>query len=143
MSTELYLVAGVVLGMLFTELTGISPGGLIVPGYIALFWNQPGRLALTAAVALLTALALKLLSRWLLLFGRRRYALFILLGFTLRAGAQLALPQLFPELGGLEAVGWLIPGIIASDVDKQGALKTFAALGAVAALVRLAALALP
>lgn len=143
MSTELYLIAGVVLGMLFTELTGISPGGLIVPGYIALFWNQPDRLALTAAVALLTTLALKLLSRWLLLFGRRRYALFILVGFTLRAGAQLVLPELFPALGGLEAVGWLVPGIIASDVDKQGALKTFAALGAVAALIRLVALALP
>lgn len=143
MSIELYLVAGVALGMIFTELTGISPGGIIVPGYIALFWNQPGRLALTAAVALATVLVLRLLSRWLLLFGRRRYALFILVGFTLRAGAQLVLPELFPELGGLEAVGWLIPGIIASDVDKQGALKTFAALGAVAALVRLVALALP
>ncbi len=142
MSTELYLIAGVVLGMLFTELTGISPGGIIVPGYVALFWNQPGRLALTAAVALLTALALKLASRWLLLFGRRRYALFILVGFTLRAGAQLVLPELFPALGGLEAVGWLVPGIIATDVDKQGTLKTFAALGAVAALVRLVALAL-
>ena len=143
MSTELYLVAGVVLGLLFTELTGISPGGIIVPGYIALFWHQPDRLALTAAVALATMLVLRLLSRWLLLFGRRRYALFLLVGFTQRAGAQLALPGLVPALGGLEAVGWLIPGIIASDMDKQGALKTFAALGAVAALVRLVALALP
>ncbi len=142
MNTELYLVAGVVLGMLFTELTGVSPGGLIVPGYIALFWNQPGRLALTAVVALATMLTLRLLSRWLLLFGRRRYSLFILVGFTLRAGAQLILPSLFPALNGLEAVGWLVPGIIASDIDKQGALTTFAALGAVAALVRLIALVL-
>jgi len=143
MSTELYLVAGVALGMLFTELTGVSPGGLIVPGYIALFWDQPDRLALTAAVALVTVLVLRILSHYLILFGRRRYALFILVGFTLRAGAQLILPSLFPALGGLEAVGWLVPGIIASDIDKQGALKTFAALGAVAAVVRLVALALP
>lgn len=143
MSTELYLIAGVALGMLFTELTGVSPGGLIVPGYIALFWNQPDRLALTAGVALVSALVLRFLSRWLILFGRRRYAMFILIGFTLRAGFELALPSLFPALGGLEAVGWLVPGIIASDVDKQGALITFAGLGAVAALVKLVALALP
>ncbi|TFG84149.1 MAG: poly-gamma-glutamate biosynthesis protein PgsC [Spirochaetales bacterium] len=137
MNSELFLVVGVVLGMLFTELTGISPGGLIVPGYIALFWNQPARIALTAAIAIATMFAIKFLSRWMLLFGRRRYALFLLVGFTIRAGAQLILPSLFPALGGLEAVGWLVPGIIASDIDKQGAPKTFLALGAVAALVRL------
>jgi poly-gamma-glutamate biosynthesis protein PgsC/CapC len=137
MSSEVFLVFGVAFGMVFTELTGISPGGLIVPGYIALYWNQPDRLSLTAGIAIATACTLKLLSRWLLLYGRRRYALFLLVGFTLKSGTQLFLPSLFPVLGGLEAVGWLVPGIIASDIDKQGVVKTLLALGAMASLVRL------
>lgn len=140
MSSELYLVFGIALGMLFTELTGISPGGLIVPGYIALYWNQPDRLALTAGIAIATVCVLKLLSRWLLLYGRRRYALFLLVGFSLRAGTQQFLPSLLPGLGGLEAVGWLVPGIIASDIDKQGVARTLLALGAIASLVRLVAM---
>ena len=32
---------GLVLALIYVEVTGISPGGLIVPGYFALYLNQP------------------------------------------------------------------------------------------------------
>ena len=33
---------------LFYELVGLSPGGIVTPGYIALFINQPGELSTIA-----------------------------------------------------------------------------------------------
>ncbi|MDX9958385.1 MAG: poly-gamma-glutamate biosynthesis protein PgsC [Spirochaetia bacterium] len=141
MSPEAYLVLGVVLGILFTELTDVSPGGLIVPGYLALFRDRPDRIALSLVVAVLTVAVLRLTGRFLILFGRRRFALFLLAGFAIRVLAEFSLPLVNPGFSSLEAVGWLIPGIIASDMDKQGVPKTLLAAGAVAALVILVALA--
>jgi poly-gamma-glutamate biosynthesis protein PgsC/CapC len=140
LNPEAYLVLGVVLGILFMELTDVSPGGLIVPGYLALFRDRPDRIALSLVIALLTVAVLRLAGRFLILFGRRRFALFLLAGFAIRVAAEFLLPMVSPAFGGLEAIGWLVPGIIASDMDKQGVPKTLLAAGAVAAMVSLAAL---
>jgi len=43
MITESLLI-GLIVGLLFYELFEISPGGVISPGYFALFVNQPVRL---------------------------------------------------------------------------------------------------
>ena len=41
--SDLYiaLVLGVTLSLIFTEKTGVLPAGLIVPGYLALVFDQP------------------------------------------------------------------------------------------------------
>ena len=140
MTPEAYLLAGVVLGLLLTEITGISPGGLIVPGYVAMFLDRPERIALTAGIALVTVPLVRIAGKYLLLFGRRRFAFFLLAGFAVRSLAEALVPSLFPSLDGIEAIGWIIPGIIASDVDKQGVVSTFLALSAVVALVAMVAM---
>ena len=38
------ILLGVVLSLIFTEITGLS-AGLIVPGYLALYLHSPGRCA--------------------------------------------------------------------------------------------------
>ncbi|NLM44398.1 MAG: poly-gamma-glutamate biosynthesis protein PgsC, partial [Clostridiales bacterium] len=38
------IVLGVIASIIFYEWTEISPGGVIVPGYIALFFNNPMRI---------------------------------------------------------------------------------------------------
>ena len=38
------VLAGVAISLLFVELTGLSPAGLIVPGYLALCLQTPWRL---------------------------------------------------------------------------------------------------
>ncbi|PKL08883.1 MAG: poly-gamma-glutamate biosynthesis protein PgsC [Spirochaetae bacterium HGW-Spirochaetae-7] len=140
MTPEAYLLAGVVLGLLLTEITGISPGGLIVPGYVAMFLDRPERIALTAGIALATVPLVRIAGKYLLLFGRRRFAFFLLAGFAVRSLAEALVPSLFPSLDGIEAIGWIIPGIIASDVDKQGVVSTFLALSAATALVAIVAM---
>ncbi|MGZ5496815.1 MAG: poly-gamma-glutamate biosynthesis protein PgsC/CapC, partial [Candidatus Aminicenantales bacterium] len=60
------LLIGLVLALLWAEITDVSPGGLIVPGYFALYLGQPLRVAATLAVALLTLAAYKVLVRRLI-----------------------------------------------------------------------------
>jgi gamma-polyglutamate biosynthesis protein CapC len=141
-SSEYVLVIGVVVSILMTELVGVSPGGIIVPGYVALYLGAPVRLAATAGDAAAAFLLVHLLGRFTVLFGRRRYVSFLLAGFLTRFLVERFLPLVSPEAPVLVAVGWLIPGIVASDADRQGPLVTLAALTAAVLLVRLTWVAL-
>jgi poly-gamma-glutamate biosynthesis protein PgsC/CapC len=136
-SSEYVLVLGVVVSLLMTELVGISPGGIIVPGYLALYLTTPLRLSATLLDAGLALLLVGALSRGVVLFGRRRYAAFLLSGFLARVLLERLVPALAPEVPVLAAVGWLIPGILAADAHRQGIWKTLAALAAAALVVRL------
>ena len=64
---------GIVASFAFYEMVGLSPGGIVVPGYIALFLNQPPRILITLAVALLTYFLVKMLSNYIIIYGRRRF----------------------------------------------------------------------
>jgi len=145
MTQEFYIISGIILGLLFTGLTGFSPGGIIVPGYLALFINRPLELLLTAAAAAAVMLAVKLASKLFFIFGRRRYVLCLLLGVLLKLGIEYCANRWFPALSvpgsvnGIQLIGWLIPGIIANDMYKQGILRTLLGAAAVSAMVYLAA----
>jgi poly-gamma-glutamate biosynthesis protein PgsC/CapC len=137
MTSVYVLVIGVVVSLLMTELVGLSPGGIIVPGYVALYLAAPLRLSATVLDAGIALCAIHFLSRAVVLFGRRRYAAFLLAGFLARFVLERIIPSLIPEAPILAAVGWLIPGIMAADAHRQGIWKTLAALAAAALLVRL------
>ena len=61
---------GLLLATLYVEIFDIYPGGIIVPAYMALYLHQPGRIAATVVVAYLSLFSYKLLSRYVILFGR-------------------------------------------------------------------------
>lgn len=143
MNSEYVLVIGAVTSLFMTEFFGVSPGGLLVPGYVALFFDSPLRLLATIVDAGLALVAARLIARGAILFGRRRYAVFLLAGFVARFILERALPGLAPEAPVLAAIGWLVPGIIASEADRQGPAKTLLALAGAALFVRLLWAALP
>ncbi len=138
------LLIGLVLALLWAEITDVSPGGLIVPGYFALYLGQPLRVAATLAVALLTLAAYKVLVPRLILFGRRRFVLTVLVGAVLSQAWLLVSPGLFAAPAGLRVVGLIIPGILASSLARQKIVPTLASLASVStltfAVARLAAL---
>ena len=47
---HLYLFSGIAVSLLLTELTGFSPGGVVVAGYLAMFIEQPRWLADLATI---------------------------------------------------------------------------------------------
>jgi poly-gamma-glutamate biosynthesis protein PgsC/CapC len=128
------LLIGLVLALLWAEITDISPGGIVVPGYFALYLDRPLRAAATLAVALLTLAAYRFLARRLILFGRRRFVLMVLAGAVLSQAWLLVLPRLFAAPVELRVIGWIVPGILASSLVRQKALPTLASLAAVSTL---------
>ena len=54
---ETIVIVGVLLSILFYEVSELSPGGLIVPGYFALFSNDYKRIVATILVAFFVLIA--------------------------------------------------------------------------------------
>ena len=117
------LLLGIFLSLIFTELTDLSPGGIIVPAYFAMYAYDWKRLLGTIILALLCMLIVHFMSKYMILYGRRRYAVYIMIG-SMGAGVSFS-------------IGSLIPGILGRDMEKQGIPKTLIALGIVTLLIRL------
>jgi len=127
-------LAGVVLAVLYTEITDLYPGGIIVPAYFALYLNEPLRLMGTVIIAGVALILFRFLSHYFILFGKRRFVIFILLGALLSQIWILLLPQLLPSPAGFPVLGWIIPGLLANNLEKQRLLPTLASLFTVAVL---------
>jgi len=124
---------GLIIATLFTELTGLYPGGIIVPGYLALFVDQPLRLAGTLIVALLAWGVYRAVARIFVVFGRRRFLLLVVLGgFWTLIGYRIV-PMAWPASLELRAIGWVVPGLIANALERQGFVPTVAAMGVASA----------
>lgn len=129
------LFIGIVLALIFVEVTDVYPGGIIVPAYFALFLDRPLHVAATLAVAFAALGVYRLLSRDLILFGRRRFVLLLLLGALISQLVLLLAPRLLPAGVEIRIIGWIIPGLLANTLDKQRAVPTLASLLTVAAAV--------
>ncbi|MEQ9321612.1 MAG: poly-gamma-glutamate biosynthesis protein PgsC [Polyangiaceae bacterium] len=124
---------GLVLGLIASELLGLASAGLIVPGYLALHLLQPWQLLSTFVVAFATLIVAKIVGSFLIVHGRRRTALMILLGYLL--GMLVSQSGLWSDQ--ITTIGFIIPGLIAIWMDRQGTLQTLSALAVVSVAVRL------
>ena len=57
------LLLGIIVSIIFYELTDISPGGIIVPGLMVVYITQPMRIIYTLVVAVVAQLLVSLLSK--------------------------------------------------------------------------------
>src|SRR5690606_7357776 len=76
---------GLAVSLVFSEVFGLAAGGMVVPGYFAMYLNRPVDIALTIACALITYMIVHLLSSVIIIYGRRRTVLMILVGYITRA----------------------------------------------------------
>ena len=139
---EFAIAAGIVLNLVFTELFGFTSAGLVVPGYLALYLNHPGRLAATLIVSLATWAAVRHgLSRLLVLYGRRRAGVTVLVGFVLNGLVNWFIHAIPPQPVDMRIIGYIVPGLIANEALTQGVIPTIATTLLIAGLVRLVLLA--
>jgi gamma-polyglutamate biosynthesis protein CapC len=115
---------GLAISLLYSELFGVTPGGIVVPGYLALAIAAPLTVALTFGVALLTFFAVRVIATVAIVYGRRLTVLSILIGFLLGALARGIVGA--APLGDLEidVVGYVVPGLLALWIDRQGVAVT-------------------
>lgn len=127
----------VVLSLVCTEFTGLFTGGLVSAGYFAYYFHEPSRLISTAVVAVVICLVVKLLQHVLILYGRRRFALSLVLSLVFVWILEKTFFLYSNVAVDVRVVGYIIPGLIASDMEKQGILKTIGVLAAIALVIRL------
>lgn len=143
-SLTLAIAIGLMVSLLFTEFFGLSTGGMIVPGYLALHLDRPLCVVATLLTAFLTFALVRALSQVAIVYGRRRIVLMILFGFaigTVLRSVTLIAPSSIGEQHALKdcfhVVGFIIPGLIALWIDRQGWVETLAPLMTSSVLVRL------
>ncbi len=122
------VILGVLLSIIFYEITDITPGGIIVPGLLALYYRQVDRIIYTLVIAIIAYFIVKLLSRYFVIFGKRRFVLMIIISLFLNIILDLILHTFSLNMLNLSIIGYTIAGIIANDIYKQGIRRTIPAL---------------
>lgn len=119
---------GILLGLVWARRTGWGCGGIITPGLLALYAAEPVRAAVILTVGVLLTPLVSAGSRIFGLYGRERIGASML--FALGAGVLLPYANLPVET---HWIGWVVPGLIAADADRQGVSMTL--VGAVSCAV--------
>lgn len=134
------LIIGVLVGLLLAEITGITAGAIIAPGYIALLLDQPKALLGVIAAVIGTHVVVSVLAPWLSLYGTRRLTVTILVGLILATGIGYLRSEFVSETLIWAGLGYIVPGLIAHQWYRQGFLATFAMLAIAASITRVLAL---
>ena len=129
---------GLVISLMFSEMLGLTAGGMVVPGYVALYLDRPIVIVITLLASYLTYFIVHSLSAVMIIYGRRRTVLMILVGFAIgvllrsMGSFQLAMTAI-----DLTVIGYIIPGLIAIWIDRQGVVESFSSLVIASVMVRL------
>ena len=134
---------GLVVSLVFSEILGLAAGGLVVPGYIALYMDQPMRILGTVLASLVTYAFIRLVGRFVLLYGRRTMVFSVLAGFLFGYMTRHILVfneamQLGVDTSVVQSIGYIIPGLIAYWMMRQGVVETLCTMIMASFIVRLA-----
>ena len=127
----------IIMGFLSTELLGLFTGGLISAGYLAFYVEQPYRILSTLALALVADGLTLLIGRAVILYGRRRFMLTVILGILLGWLYESQAYYLSGISQDLRVIGYIIPGLLANDMCKQGIWRTVLMVLVCTLLIRL------
>ena len=64
---EIAIGLGIILSLFFTETLGVTAGGVIVPGYIALYLHEPYMVIGTFSISIITYLIVRGLSHFIII----------------------------------------------------------------------------
>jgi len=131
-TTRIAIIVGIVVSMLWYERRNLSPGGVIVPGLVALFViTRPLVILYTLAVALVTCLVVKKLSDHVVLFGRRRFSALMLLSFLFAWILEIITSSFQGLAAEWQVIGFIIPGLVANEMERQGKFETLYTLATI------------
>ena len=129
---RLTIILGIVVSTIIYKRSGLTLGGVIVCGYLALFINQPLHIIVTLVIAYLTyQIVYKLLQKRFMLNGRKLFEIEILVGLVFQV-LWIVVIRLFrtttADLTFLYGIGFVLPGVIAHDMGRQGARNTIGSI---------------
>ena len=125
---------GMILSLFLTETLGVMAGGIIVPGYFALYLQNPIQVITTFIISIVTYYIVFLMSKYLLIYGRRRLILCLLIGFLIGYIFRITTSAMMIDYN---YIGFIIPGLIASWMDRQGIVRTISVILIISSIVHL------
>ena len=130
------IALSVLLSLGLYEVFGLMTGGMVSAGYLCLFFEQPLRIVITLALAILVYAITQLISRFVILYSKRRFMMVIVLSliFGWIIEQFVMKTALIPQ--DARIIGHVVPGLIANDMYKQGVLRTLLGVVLSAAVVR-------
>ena len=132
-----YFLIGLIVGFIYYELVGVSPGGVIAPAYFAIFILQPNKILVTIVLAFVVLWIMKMLSKRLIVYGKRKLLLALLLSFVLKLLVENGLQPLSVVQIDLQSIGYIIPGLIANEMMRQKVMPTLFSITIVTVIVYL------
>lgn len=131
----LALVIGLVFSLVCYLFTNLSPSGLISPAWLALLLTEDAsRLLVAVAVIVVTYVAMLVLQREVILYGKRLFAAVVLVAIFLQMTAQLVVPGALPLVVSGAALGFIVPGLVAYQLGRQPVVPTLVATSTVTML---------
>lgn len=121
--TEFYLalLVGLLLSLAIEEFIGVSSGGVVVAGYLAMVCDDLVSVGVVILIALLTFLIVEfVLPKFILLFGKRKFVACILVALVFKMIADFFVPILPFATMAFHGIGVITPGLIAHTATKQG-----------------------
>lgn len=134
---EVAIGLGVLISLFFLETFGAAAGGIVVAGYVAMYLHHPITILATLSISVIVFVIVKLLGKVMFIYGRRRMVITVLLGFIL--GWLARYYGIFANLSSeysVNVIGFIIPGLIANAMEKQGIIKTLSVMFVAAVIVR-------
>ncbi len=129
------LFIGLILGIIYYELVGISPGGVVAPAYFSLYIFYPHYILLTICIAIIVFFIINFLSSVTILFGKRRLLIAIITGFCIKYLLESLILNLNYPNYDIHFIGYIIPGLIANEIQKQKLIPTLLSIGIVTILI--------
>ena len=134
--TEVTIGVGIALSLILSETLGVTAGGVIVPGYIAMHLHNPDQIIMTFIASIIVIILIRMLGKFVFIYGKRRLVLTLLLGFII---GYISRNYFYSPIDSFsyEVIGNIIPGLIASWMDRQGIVRTISAVIITSVLVKL------
>lgn len=111
MHSTITIITGILLGLIWKRRTGWNCGGIITPGLLALY--SPERICMCLLAGMVLSPVVEYVCRKLDLYGTERTGAAMILAMILR--------EVLPVGTG---VGFVVPGLVACDVNRQGIAMT-------------------
>ena len=134
---EVAIGLGVLISLFFLETFGAAAGGIVVAGYVAMHLHQPITILATLSISIIVFIIVKFLGKFMFIYGRRRMVITVLLGFII--GWMARYYGIFANLSSdysVNVIGFIIPGLIANAMERQGIVKTLSIMVVAAVIVR-------
>jgi poly-gamma-glutamate biosynthesis protein PgsC/CapC len=130
---RLSIILGIVVSTIIYKRTGMTLGGVIVCGYLALFIGQPTHIIVTLVLAFIAyQIVHNILKKRYMLNGRKLFEIEILVGLILQVICLTIIRVLKlrfdVDLAIFYGIGFVLPGVIAHDMGRQGPKNTLGSI---------------